>query len=164
MAQKKLRTQDLMEVFNNKLDLANQKFDLNKEIIETLDSKLKELNMTSVKVDIGPLDSAIHEYTASFLKQRIQLLKISKEHYDIIKKSSERDLKHQLYFYGTLVIMFCICCAFVAFGSNQFHKRKIAEKKTEYFSREAYRRDTFLKEENLTKKYKSWTKTLQRKN
>ena len=42
MAQK-LKTQDLMEVFNKNLNEVNLKFDLNKEIISTLDKKLEQI-------------------------------------------------------------------------------------------------------------------------
>ena len=42
MAQK-LKSQDLMEVFISKLDEVNLKFDLNKEIISTLDKKLEQI-------------------------------------------------------------------------------------------------------------------------
>ena len=42
MAQK-IRTQDVMELFAEKLDKAIEKFDLNEKIITTVDGKLEEI-------------------------------------------------------------------------------------------------------------------------
>lgn len=54
MAQK-LKSQDLMEVFNKNLNEVNLKFDLNKEIISTLDKKLEQIENSSLKIEYEPL-------------------------------------------------------------------------------------------------------------
>ena len=54
MAQK-LKSQDLMELFNQKLDEVNKKFDWNEKIITTVDGKLEEIKRTSVKIEFEPL-------------------------------------------------------------------------------------------------------------
>ena len=58
MAQK-LKSQDLMEVFISKLDVVNLKFDLNQEIISTLDKKLEQIKNSSLKVEYEPLGTVI---------------------------------------------------------------------------------------------------------
>ena len=58
MAQK-IRTQDVMELFAEKLDKAIEKFDLNEKIITTVDGKLEEIKKTSLKV----------EFDRSFMKK-----------------------------------------------------------------------------------------------
>ena len=54
MAQK-LKTQDLMEVFNKNLTEVNLKFDLNKEIISTLDKQLEQIKNSHLKIEYEPL-------------------------------------------------------------------------------------------------------------
>ena len=117
MAQK-VKTQDLMEVFNEKLDEVNLKFDLNKEIISTLDKKLEEIKNSSLKIEFEPLEKVILENSKSFEKHRDELARISKEHNEKIKTSAKKEVKYQLYFYGTLTILFCLCTAFLSFGIN----------------------------------------------
>ena len=65
MAQK-IRTQDVMELFAEKLDKAIEKFDLNEKIITTVDGKLEEIKKTSLKVEFEPLKEVIKEISQIF--------------------------------------------------------------------------------------------------
>ena len=162
MAQK-VKTQDLMEVFNEKLDEVNLKFDLNKEIISTLDKKLEEIENSSLKIEFEPLEKVILENSKSFEKHRDELARISKEHNEKIKTSAKKEVKYQLYFYGALTILFCLCTAFLSFGINQYQEKKYAEKELKFYSKEALQREAYLKEKKLTEKYKNWLEQKQKK-
>ena len=69
MAQK-LKTQDLMEVFNKNLNEVNLKFDLNKEIISTLDKKLEQIENSSLKIEYEPLGTVILDNDKMFKEHR----------------------------------------------------------------------------------------------
>ena len=155
MAQK-LKSQDLMELFNEKLDQAIEKFDLNEKITITVNDKLDLIKKSKLKIEFEPLKELIKENVESFENQRIELRKIKKEHCEEIKNSTKKEIKYQLYFYGAVVTMFCLCAAFLSFGINQYHEKKYAEKEMKFYSKEAYRRNAYLKEEKLTDKYELW--------
>ena len=74
------------------------------------------------------------------------------------RKSKERT---QLYFYGALTILFVLCTAFLSFGINQYYEKKYTEKEIKFYSKEAHRRNTYLKEKNLTEKYEKWLEAKQ---
>ena len=115
MAQK-IRTQDVMELFAEKLDKAIEKFDLNEKIITTVDGKLEEIKKTSLKVEFEPLKEVIKEISQIFEKQINELTRISEKHNNQIKDSVKKEGKQQLYFYGSLTILFCLCVAFLSFS------------------------------------------------
>ena len=155
MAQK-LKTQDLMEVFNKNLEEVNQKFDLNKEIISTLDKKLEQIENSSLKVEYEPLGKVITENDKMFKDHRTELLNIFEKQISKTKDVSKKDSKYQLYFYGALTILFVLCTASLSFGINQYQEKKDAEKEMKYYSKEAVRRNEYLKEKNLIEKYEYW--------
>ena len=161
MAQK-VKTQDVMELFVDKLDIAIEKFDLNEKIITTVDGKLEEIRKTSVKVEFEPLKEVIKEISQIFLKQINELTTISEKHNNQIKDSVKKEGKQQLYFYGSLTILFCLCVVFLSFGIDQYHERKQAESEMKFYSKEAYRRNAYLKEKNLTEKYEVWLESKQK--
>lgn len=155
MAQK-IKTQDVMELFSEKLDKAIEKFDLNEKIITTVDGKLEEIKKTSLKVEFEPLKEVIKEISQIFLKQINELTTISEKHNNQIKDSVKKEGKQQLYFYGSLTILFLFSCASLTFGIDQYHEKKYAENEMKFYSKEAHRRNTYLKEKNLTEKYEKW--------
>lgn len=155
MAQK-LKSQDLMEVFNMKLDDVNQKFDLNKEIISTLDNKLEEIKNSSLKIEYEPLGKVVLENDKMFKDHRSELLNIFEKQISTMKDVSKKESKYQLYFYGALTILLFLCTAFLSYGIDQYHEKKAAEKEIKFYSKEAFRRKEYLKEKNLTEKYESW--------
>jgi hypothetical protein len=161
MAQK-LKSQDLMELFNQKLDEVNKKFDWNEKIITTVDGKLEEIKRTSVKIEFEPLKEVIKKNAESFENHKNELIKISEEHQEKIKASVRKQVKNQLYFYYALSILFCLCTAFLAFGINQYNKKNFAENEMKFYSKEAHRRNTYLKEKNLTEKYEIWLERKQK--
>lgn len=155
MAQK-LKSQDLMELFNEKLDIAIEKFDLNEKIITTVDNKLDLIRKSSLKIDFEPLERVVNDNEEVFKTYTAKLEKISEEHCSKIKGTAQEKGKYQLYFYGALVIMFCLCAAFLSFGIDQYHKKNYSEKEMKFYSKEAYRRNAYLKEKKLTEKYETW--------
>ena len=161
MAQK-LRTQDLMEVFNMKLDEVNQKFDLNKEIISTLDNKLQEIKNLSLKIEYEPLDKVVLENDKMFKDHRCELINIFEKQISAMKVVAKEKEKYQLYFYGALTICLVLCTAFLSFGINQYHEKKDAENEMKFYSKEAFRRNQYLKEKNLTEKYEIWLEQKQK--
>ena len=44
---------------------------------------------------------------------------------------------------------------------NQYHEKKYAENEMKFYSKEAHRRNTYLKEKNLTEKYEKWLEAKQ---
>ena len=161
MAQK-LKTQDLMEVFNKNLNDVNLKFDLNKEIISTLDKKLEQIKNSSLKVEYEPLGSVILENDKMFKGHRKELLNIFEKQICTMKDVSKKESKYQLYFYGALTILFVLCTAFLSYGIDQYHEKRDLEKEIKYYSKEALRRNEYLKEKNLTEKYETWVQTKQK--
>ncbi len=155
MAQK-LKSQDVMELFNSKLDEVNQKFDLNKEIISTLDQKLEVIKNSSLRIEFEPLEKVVLQNLKLFEKHRDELEKVSERHSSKIKESAKKDSKYQLYFYGALTILFFLCTAFLSFGIDQYHETKDAERKLKFYSSEAYKMNGYLKEKKLIDKYESW--------
>ena len=160
MAQK-LKTQDLMEVFNKNLNEVNLKFDLNKEIISTLDKKLKQIENSTLKVDYEPLGTVLLENDKMFKGHRSELLKIFEKQISTMKDVSKKEEKYQLYFYGALTILVIMCTCFLSYGIDQYHEKKDAEKKVKIYSKEAFRRNEYLKEKNLTEKYENWVENKQ---
>ena len=155
MAQK-LKSQDLMEVFISKLDVVNLKFDLNQEIISTLDKKLEQIKNSSLKVEYEPLGTVILENDKMFKGHRKELLNIFEKQISTMKDVSKKESKYQLYFYGALTILLFLCAAILSYGIDQYHEKKAAEKEMKFYSKEAFRRDEYLKENNLTEKYENW--------
>lgn len=160
MAQK-LKSQDLMEVFISKLDEVNLKFDLNKEIISTLDNKLKQIKNSSLKVEYEPLGSVILENDKIFKGHRKELLNIFEKQISTMKDVSKKESKYQLYFYGALTVFLFLCTAFVSYGIDEHYEKKHAEKEVKFYSKEAFRRNEYLKENNLTEKYEIWLENKQ---
>lgn len=160
MAQK-IRTQDVMELFAEKLDKAIEKFDLNEKIITTVDGKLEEIKKTSLKVEFEPLKEVIKEISQIFEKQINELTRISEKHNNQIKDSVKKEGKRQMYFYGFLAILFLFSCASLTIGIDQYHEKKYAENEMKFYSKEAHRRNTYLKEKNLTEKYEKWLEAKQ---
>ena len=161
MAQK-LKSQDLMEVFNSKLDEVNLKFDLNKEIISTLDKKLEQIRNSHLKIEYEPLGQVVLENDKMFKDHRSELLNIFEKQISTMKDVSKKESKYQLYFYGALTILFVLSSAFLSFGINQYHEKKYAEKEMKFYSKETYRRNVYLKEKNLTEKYEVWVESKQK--
>lgn len=161
MAQK-LKTQDLMEVFNKNLTDVNLKFDLNKEIISTLDKKLEQIKNSSLKVEYEPLGTVILENDKMFKNHRSELIKIFENQISTMKDVSKKESKYQLYFYGALTIFFVLCTAFLSYGIDQYYEKKDAEKEVKFYSKEAFRRNEYLKENNLTEKYEIWLEEKQK--
>lgn len=172
MAQK-LKLQELMELFNEKLDKAIEKFDLNEKIISTVDGKLEELKKTSVKVEFEPLNEVIKEITQIFVKhreeskiiyekQRNESTAISEKHNSKIKDVVKKEEKYQLYFYSALSVVFLLSAAFLMFGINQHYGKKDVEKELKFFTREARQRHSYLKEKNLIGKYEKWLESKQK--
>ena len=155
MAQK-LKSQDLMEVFISKLDEVNLKFDLNKEIISTVNTKLEEIKNSSLKIEYEPLGKVVLENDKMFKGHRSELLNIFEKQISMMKVVSKKESKYQLYFYGALTILLFLCAAFLSYGIDQYHEKKTAEKEVKFLSKEALRRNEYLKEKNLTEKYESW--------
>lgn len=151
-----------MEVFNKNLEEVNQKFDLNKEIISTLDKKLEQIENSSLKVEYEPLGKVITENDKMFKDHRTELLNIFEKQISTMKVVCKKKEKYQLYFYGALTLLFVLCTAFLSFGINQYHEKKDAEKEMKYYSKEALRRNEYLKEKNLTEKYENWLESKQK--
>ena len=161
MAQK-LKSQDLMEVFNSKLDEVNLKFDLNKEIISTLDRKLEQIENSSLKIEYEPLGKVVLENDKMFKDHRSELLNIFEKQISTMKDVSKKESKYQLYFYGALTILLFLCAAFLSYGIDEHYGKKDAERKLKFYSAEAYRMNSYLKDKNLTEKYKTWVQTKQK--
>ena len=155
MAQK-LKSQDLMELFNEKLDIAIEKFDLNEKIITTVNKKLEEIKNSSLKVEYEPLGTVVQENAKIFKEHRSGLLDIFEKQISTMKVVAKEKEKYQLYFYGALTVLLFLCTGFLSYGIDQHYKKKDAERKLKIYSKEAYRRSAFLKEKNLTQKYESW--------
>ena len=161
MAQK-LKSQDLMELFNAKLDVAIKKFDLNEKIITTVNKKLGEINNSHLKIDYEPLSTVVQENDKMFKGHRTELLNIFEKQISTMKDVAKKESKYQLYFYGALTILFILSSAFLSFGINQYHEKKYAEKEMKFYSKEAHRRNTYLNEKNLTEKYENWLESKQK--
>ncbi len=73
-----------------------------------------------------------------------------------MKNVSKKENKYQFYFYGALTILLFLCASFLSYGINQYHEKKDAEKEVKFYSKEALRRNEYLKEKNLTEKYENW--------
>lgn len=155
MAQK-LKSQDLMELFNAKIDLAIEKFDLNEKIIDTVNKKLEEIENSSIKVEYEPLGTVVQENAKMFKDHRSELSTIFEKQISTMKVVAKEKEKYQLYFYVALTIFLFLCTAFLSYGIDQYHEKKVAEKEVKFFSKEAFRRNEYLKEKNLTEKYENW--------
>ena len=155
MAQK-LKSQDLMELFNAKLDIAIKKFDLNEKIISTLDKKLEQIKNTHLKIEYEPLGKVVVENDKMFKDHRSELVNIFEKQISKMKDVSKKESKYQLYFYGALTVLFVLCTAFLSYGIEQYHEKTDAKKEMKFYSKEALRRNEYLKEKNLTEKYESW--------
>ena len=107
------------------------------------------------------MKEVIKEISQIFLKQINELTTISEKHNNQIKDSAKKEGKQQLYFYGSLTILVCLCIAFFSFGINQYHEKKYLEKEMKFYSKESHRRNTYLKEKNLTDKYEKWLEAKQ---
>ncbi len=161
MAQK-LKSQDLMEVFISKLDEVNLKFDLNKEIISTVNTKLEEIKNSSLKIEYEPLGKVVLENDKMFKGHRSELLNIFEKQISAMTDVAKEKEKYQLYFYGALTILLFLCAAFLSYGIDQYHEKKTAEKEVKFLSKEALRRNEYLKEKNLTEKYDVWLEQKQK--
>ncbi|WP_226064220.1 hypothetical protein [Kaistella polysaccharea] len=161
MAQK-LKSQDLMELFNAKLDVAIEKFDMNEKIITTVNKKLEEINNSSLKVDYEPLGTVVQENDKMFKEHRSELLNLFEKQISTMKVVAKEKEKYQLYFYGALTILLFLCTGFLSYGIDQYHKKEDAERKLKFYARESYRMNTYLKEKNLTEKYENWLESKQK--
>lgn len=155
MAQK-LKTQDLMEIFNKNLTEVNLKFDLNKEIISTLDKKLEQIKNTHLKIEYEPLGKVVVENDKMFKEHRSELLNIFEKQISTMKNVSKKESKYQLYFYGALTILLFLCTGFISYGIDQHYEKKDAERKLNFYSLEAYRMNSYLKEKELSARYENW--------
>ena len=66
----KVKTQDVLEVFNEKLDSVGEKFDLNEKILSTIDLKLIEIKNTSIKVEFDSLKEETKKNSELFKNNR----------------------------------------------------------------------------------------------
>ena len=155
MAQK-LKTQDLMEVFNKNLNEVNLKFDLNKEIISTLDKKLEQIENSSIKIEYEPLGTVILDNDKMFKEHRSELSNIFEKQISTMKDVAKEKEKYQLYFYGALTVLSFLCTAFLYYGIDQHYQKVDAERKLKFYSSEAYRMNSYLKEKKLIDKYEVW--------
>ena len=155
MAQK-LKSQDLMELFNAKLDIAIKKFDLNEKIISTINKKLEQIENSHLKIEYEPLGKVVVENDKMFKDHRKELLNIFEKQICTMKDVSKKESKYQLYFYGALTILLFLSTAFLSYGIDQYYEKKDAEKEVKFYSKEAFRRNEYLKENNLTEKYDVW--------
>ena len=155
MAQK-LKSQDLMELFNAKLDIAIEKFDLNEKIIMTVNKKLEEIKNSSLKVEYEPLGTVVQEIAKIFKEHRSELLNLFEKQISKMKDVSKKDSRYQLYFYSALTVLFFLCTGFLSYGINQHYEKKDAERKLKFYSSEAYRMNSYLKKEKLSEKYENW--------
>ncbi len=157
MAQK-LKTQDLMEVFNKNLNEVNLKFDLNKEIISTLDKKLEQIKNSHLKIEYEPLGKVVVENDKMFKDHRSELLNIFEKQISTMKVVAKEKEKYQLYFYGALTVLLFLYTGFLYYGIDQHYKKRDAERKLKFYSSEAYRMNSYLKENKLIEKYENWLK------
>ena len=97
-----------------------------------------------------------------FKNHRSQLIKIFENQISTMNDVSKKESKYQLYFYGALTIFFVLCTAFLSYGIDQYHEKKDAEKEVKFYSKEAFRRNEYLKEKNLTEKYEIWLENKQK--
>jgi len=155
MAQK-LKSQDLMELFNAKLDIAIKKFDLNEKIITTVNKKLEEIKNSSLKVEYEPLGTVVQENAKIFKEHRSELLNIFEKQISTMKVVAKEKEKYQLYFYGALTVLLFLCTGFLSYGIDQHYEKKDAERKLKFYSSEAYRMNSYLKENKLSEKYENW--------
>lgn len=155
MAQK-LKSQDLMELFNAKIDLAIEKFDLNEKIITTVNKKLEEINNSHLKIDYGPLSTVVQENDKMFKGHRTELLNIFLKQISTMKVVAKEKERYQLYFYFALTVLSLLCTGFLYYGINQHYEKEDAERKLKFYSSEAYRMNDYLKEKKLFEKYENW--------
>lgn len=156
---KNLKLQDVLTVFMDELKQVKTKLGTDKEIISVTNQKLEEIKNTVVKVDLSCLKATLQENEKTFIKYEKTLKNLSIDHEKKIKTVSRKANQYELYFYIALTILFCLSSIFLAFGINQYHQKKEAERKTDYFFREAASRNDFLNEEKLYEKYKQWVNT-----
>ena len=123
MAQK-LKTQDLMEVFNKNLNEVNLKFDLNKEIISTLDKKLEQIKNSHLKIEYEPLGKVVVENDKMFKDHRSELLNIFEKQISTMKVVAKEKEKYQLYFYGALTVLLFLYTGFLYYGIDQHYKKR----------------------------------------
>ena len=155
MAQK-LKSQDLMELFNAKLDIAIEKFDLNEKIITTVNKKLEEIKNSSLKVEYEPLGTVVQENAKIFKEHRSEILNIFEKQISKLKVVAKEKEKYQLYFYGALTVLLFLCTSFLSYGIDQHYDKKAAERKLKFYSSEVYRMNSYLKEKKLLEKYENW--------
>ena len=97
-----------------------------------------------------------------FKEHRSELSNIFEKQISMMKVVSKKESKYQLYFYGALTILFVLCTAFLSYGIDQYHEKRDLEKEIKYYSKEALRRNEYLKEKNMTEKYEIWLKQKQK--
>jgi hypothetical protein len=158
MAQK-LKSQDLMELFNEKLDIAIEKFDLNEKIITTVNTMLEEIKNSSLKVEYEPLGTVIQENARMFKEHRSELLNIFEKQISTMKDVAKEKEKYHLYFYVALTVLSFLCTAFLYYGIDQHYQKVDAERKLKFYSSEAYRMNSYLKEKKLSEKYENWVES-----
>lgn len=159
----KVKRQDVLEVFNEKLDSVGEKFDLNEKILSTIDLKLIEIKNTSIKVEFDSLKEETKKNSELFKNNRTELDQILQKHTSEIKFFAKKQEKLQLYFYGALLVLFLLSATFLAFAMNEYHDRKDAEQRLKFYIKEVSRRNLFLKEKKMTLEYENWLEIEQKK-
>lgn len=71
----------------------------------------------------------------------------------VVAKEKE---KYQLYFYGTLTVLLFLCTGFLSYGIDLQYEKKYADRKLKFYSAEAYRMNSYLREKRLIEKYENW--------
>lgn len=158
MAQK-VRLQDVLAVFIPKLKAVEQQLETYESVSLNIDKKIGEIKNSSVKVDIAPMKTILGENDKQ-LKKYVEDLKAFSDNYSKnIKQENQKKNRYQLYFYSSLTVLFCLSFCFLWFGISQYYKKADAERKMDYYFREASSRNDFLKEEKLYEKYQHWRNT-----
>ncbi|WP_434981068.1 hypothetical protein [Daejeonia sp. YH14] len=153
---KNLKLQDVLMVFIKELETVKTKLGTDEKIISATNQKLEEIKNTEVKVDSSSLKAILQRNEKTFKKYEEALKNLSIDHEEKIKAASKKANQYELYFYSALAFLFSLSSAFLAYGLNQHHHKKEAERKMEFYFREAASRNDFLKENNLKQKFKEW--------
>lgn len=152
----KLKLQDALEVFFDKLESVGQKFDANNRINSVLERKINEIQKTTIKVETQPYEKLIEKSSDLFVKHSKELSLITEKHSKDIIQSVKNESKYQMYFYISLTILFCLCFSFLAFGISQYHKKQEVEKKLSFYLRYSNEMEKYLKHKKLNNSFDNW--------
>lgn len=158
MAQKP-KLQDVLEVFLSKLETVKKMLGTYESVSSAIDTKIREIKDASVKVDLDPMKAVVAEIDQNVKKHIEDLKAFSNQYFKNLKQENQKSNQHHLYFYSSLTILFCLSFCFLWFGISQYYKKADAERKMDYYFREAALRNDFLKEEKLYQKYNDWINT-----